>query len=82
MLSSVYSAVDKVGKALGGVLFMFFLSLIGFVESADGQIAGQTPEVIRGIGIAYIVAPAVLHVSSILILNRYRLSSADLVEPA
>lgn len=81
VLSSVYSAVDKVGNALGGVLFMFFLSLIGFVESADGQMAGQTPEVIRGIGIAYIVAPAVLHVSSIFILNRYKLSSVDLREP-
>lgn len=81
VLSSVYSAVDKVGNALGGVLFMFFLSLIGFVESADGQMAGQTPVVIRGIGIAYIVAPAVLHVSSIFILNRYKLSSVDLREP-
>ncbi len=81
VLSSVYSAVDKVGNALGGVLFMFFLSLVGFVESADGQMAAQTPEVIRGIGIAYIVAPAVLHVSSLFILNRYKLSSADLREP-
>jgi GPH family glycoside/pentoside/hexuronide:cation symporter len=78
VLSSVYSAVDKVGNALGGVLFMFFLSLVGFVESADGQIAEQTPRVIRWIGIAYIVAPAVLHVSSILVLNRYRLESADM----
>jgi GPH family glycoside/pentoside/hexuronide:cation symporter len=82
VLSSVYSAVDKVGNALGGVLFMFFLALIGFVESSDGQMAGQTPEVIRGIGIAYIVGPAVLHASSIFILNRYKLNSADLEGPA
>lgn len=81
VLSSVYSAVDKVGNALGGVLFMFFLSLIGFVESTDGQMARQTPDVIRGIGLAYVVAPAVLHASSIFILNRYRLSSADLRAP-
>jgi len=81
VLSSVYSAVDKVGNALGGVLFMFFLSLIGFMESSDGQMAAQTPEVIRGIGVAYIVAPAVLHLSSILILNRYKLNSAALQEP-
>lgn len=81
VLSSVYSAVDKVGNALGGVLFMFFLAVIGFVESADGQMAQQTPEVIRGIGIAYIVAPAVLHASSILILNRYRLGGGDLPAP-
>ena len=78
VLSSVYSAVDKVGNALGGVLFMFFLSLVGFVESADGQMAEQSPEVVRWIGIAYVVAPAVLHVSSIFILNRYRLRAADL----
>ena len=80
VLSSVYSAVDKVGNALGGVLFMFFLSLIGFVESSDGQLVAQTPEVIRGIGIAYIVAPALLHAGSILILNRYRLTREDLIE--
>ena len=80
VLSSVYSAVDKVGNALGGVLFMFFLALIGFVESSDGQLVAQTPEVIRGIGIAYIVAPALLHAGSILILNRYRLTHEDLVE--
>jgi len=77
VLSSVYSAVDKVGNALGGVLFMFFLSLIGFVESSDGQMAAQSPAVIRWIGVAYIVAPAALHVSSILILNRYKLNIAE-----
>ena len=72
-LSAVYSAVDKIGNALGGVLFMFFLSLIGFVESEGGTFAEQTPEVLRGITLAYVVAPAVLHLSSIWILNRYRL---------
>ncbi|MBL8226616.1 MAG: MFS transporter [Chromatiales bacterium] len=77
-LSAVYSAVDKIGNALGSTLFLFFLSLIGFVESRDGSIVEQTPGVLRGISLAYIVAPALLHAGSIFILNRYRLDPRQL----
>lgn len=77
-LSAVYSAVDKIGNALGSTLFLFFLSLIGFVESRDGSLVEQTPEVLRGISLAYIVAPALLHAGSIFILNRYRLDPGQL----
>lgn len=77
-LSAVYSAVDKIGNALGSTLFLFFLSVIGFVESRDGSLVEQTPEVLRGISLAYIVAPALLHAGSIFILNRYRLDPAEL----
>lgn len=74
-LSSVYSAVDKIGNALGSAIFLVFLSLIGFVESSDGSLARQNDGVLQGIALAYIVVPAVLHASSILILNRYSLKS-------
>jgi GPH family glycoside/pentoside/hexuronide:cation symporter len=77
-LSAVYSAVDKIGNALGSTLFLFFLSVIGFVESRDGSLVEQTPEVLRGISLAYIVAPALLHAGSIFILNRYRLDPGQL----
>jgi GPH family glycoside/pentoside/hexuronide:cation symporter len=72
-LSAVYSAVDKIGNALGGALFLVFLSLIGFVKTSDGSIAPQPESVLHWIRIAYVVVPAVLHASSIFILNRYRL---------
>jgi len=72
-LSAVYSAVDKIGNALGSTLFLLFLSVIGFVESRDGSLVEQTPGVLQGISLAYIVAPALLHAGSIFILNRYRL---------
>jgi len=72
-LSAVYSAVDKIGNALGSALFLALLSIIGFVESSDGSIVEQTDEVLRWITLAYVVAPALLHSGSILILNRYRL---------
>jgi glycoside/pentoside/hexuronide:cation symporter, GPH family len=72
-LSAVYSAVDKIGNALGSAIFLGFLSLIGFVESKGGSLAPQTPEVLRWITLAYVVAPALLHAGSIFILNRYRL---------
>lgn len=76
-LSAVYSAVDKVGNALGAAIFLGVLSLVGFVESTDGSLLPQDGHVLRGIQLAYIVAPAVLHVSSIFILNRYRLPATD-----
>lgn len=81
-LSAVYSAVDKIGNALGAALFLGFLSLVGFVESADGSLPAQTDAVLRSITLAYVVAPALLHLSSILILNRYRLDPGELRGPA
>jgi len=72
-LSSVYSAVDKVGNALGSAVFLVFLSFIGFVESSDGSMAPQSDSVNTWIAFAYILVPAILHLSSILILNRYKL---------
>jgi len=79
-LSSIYSAVDKVGNAVGSAIFLAVLSIIGFVESADGSFPEQTEEVRRWIMIFYIVVPALLHSGSVLILNRYRLTKEDLQE--
>jgi GPH family glycoside/pentoside/hexuronide:cation symporter len=78
VLSSIYSAVDKVGNALGSAIFLAFLSIIGFVESSDGSLAEQSESVLQGIAIAYVVVPALLHSGSILILNRYKLDSDGL----
>ena len=76
-LSSVYSAVDKVGNALGSALFLGFLSIIGFVESSDGSMPQQTEAVNQWIAFAYILVPALLHSGSILILNRYQLNEQE-----
>lgn len=81
-LSSVYSAVDKVGNAIGAAVFLAFLSYIGFVESDDGSFPQQTDEVLRGITLFYILVPAILHSGSIFILNRYRLSVPELLPGA
>lgn len=78
-LSAVYSAVDKIGNAVGAALFLAFLSLVGFVESSDGSLVEQGEGVLRGIWFAYVIAPALLHTGSILILNRYKLREQDLV---
>jgi GPH family glycoside/pentoside/hexuronide:cation symporter len=72
-LSSVYSAVDKVGNALGSAIFLAFLSVIGFVESSDGSLPEQSESVLQWIAVAYVVVPALLHSGSILILNKYKL---------
>ncbi len=78
VLSSVYSAVDKIGNALGSAILLAFLALVGFVESSDGSLPEQSDNVVWWISIAYVVAPALLHASSILILNRYKLKTEDL----
>jgi GPH family glycoside/pentoside/hexuronide:cation symporter len=76
-LSSIYSAVDKVGNAVGGAIFLLMLSVVGFVESADGSFPQQSDSVVNGIKIFYILVPAMLHAGSIFILNRYRLVPGD-----
>ena len=43
-LSSIYSAVDKIGNALGSAIFLAFLSLVGFVESNDGSLPQQSED--------------------------------------
>ncbi len=78
-LSSIYSAVDKVGNAVGSALFLAMLSIVGFVGSDDGSFPEQTEEVRRWIMIFYIIVPALLHAGSIFILNRYHLTNEDLV---
>ena len=76
-LSSIYSAVDKVGNALGSAIFLAFLSIIGFVESSDGSLPEQSESVLQWIAIAYVAVPALLHSGSILILNKYQLQDDD-----
>jgi len=72
-LSSIYSAVDKIGNAMGSALFLAFLSVVGFVESSDGSLPAQSDSVLQWIALGYVVVPAFLHASSIFILNRYDL---------
>ena len=50
------------------------------MESNDGSFPTQTDDVLRSILMFYILAPAILHAGSILILNRYKLTEADLAE--
>jgi len=80
VLSSVYSAVDKIGNALGAAILLAFLAMVGFVESSDGSLPEQPESVVRWIRLAYVLAPALLHASSILLLNRYKLHPQDLQE--
>jgi len=70
--------VDKIGNALGSALFLAFLAGIGFIESTDGGIAQQEESVLNWIAIAYVIVPALLHVSSVFILNRYELNPEEL----
>ncbi|MFQ5633958.1 MAG: MFS transporter [Gammaproteobacteria bacterium] len=81
-LSAIYSAVDKIGNAVGSAIFLAMLSAIGFIESTDGSFLPQSNDVLRGIMIFYILVPAILHSGSILILNRYRLTTDGQQRPA
>jgi len=77
-LSSIYSAVDKVGNAMGSAIFLAMLSIVGFVETSDGSFPEQSERVLHGIMIFYIIVPALLHSGSIFILTRYHLTNDDL----
>ena len=74
----IIGAAYKVGNALGSAIFLVFLSIIGFVESSDGTLPEQSESVLQWIAIAYVIAPALLHSGSILILNRYKLDETEL----
>jgi len=78
-LSSVYSATEKISFALGAVFFGFILSATGFVESTGSEFVAQPDSAITGIMIGFVVLPAVLHLSSLLILRKYHLPKEDLV---
>jgi Na+/melibiose symporter-like transporter len=77
-LSAVYSAVDKACNALGSVIFVLFLSAIGFVTTNDGTFAKQSDDAIRAIWFFFILGPVLLHWSSIFILRKYDLTDEQL----
>lgn len=78
-LSSVYSATEKASFAIGASLFGVILSLSGFVEGKNNVIPEQPESAVAGIMIGFIVFPALLHLTSLLILRKYHLPKEDLV---
>ena len=78
-LSAVYSATEKISFALGAVIFGFVLSATGFVESTGGELVEQPGSAIIGIMMGFAILPALLHLSSLLILRKYHLPKEELV---
>ena len=79
-LSAVYSATEKISFAMGAVLFGLLLSATGFVESSGGKYMEQPASAIAGIMAGFVVIPALLHLSSLLVLRHYDLPRDKLVE--
>lgn len=66
LLSGIFTAVEKLGFALGPLIAGFALSLSGFQSSSTG-IAQQTPAAITGIVVTFSAIPAVGVVLSLVV---------------
>ena len=78
VLSSVYSATEKASFAIGASMFGVILSLSGFIEGKNNVLPEQPDSAVAGIMIGFIVFPALLHLTSLLILRRYNLPKEKL----
>ena len=82
ILTGIWTAGEKVGLAFGPLIAGNILAFSGFIESSSGVIAVQPESAIQGIQIAVSVVPAVLVLSSLLLLRNYNLSlNTETVSP-
>ena len=72
LYSGIFSAIEKVGFALGPAIAGIILSVGGFAGSKSGDVAAQTPQAIATLTLAFCVYPAVVKVLGLLIFTRYR----------
>jgi len=77
ILGTMYATL-KLGMAAGSFVTSILLDLTGF-QSGVGA-AGQTPEAIEGIKLAYTIAPLALWTCAFLVLRYYRLDEASHLE--
>ena len=73
IFTGVWTAAEKTGIAIGALASGSILSAFGFVETVAGEMAVQSPETLTGILLAFSVAPVVLFLVSLPVINRYHL---------
>jgi GPH family glycoside/pentoside/hexuronide:cation symporter len=68
--SGFWLAAEKLAFALGVLVVGIVLGAFGFVESANGAHAHQTPHAILGVGVAYCGVNMVIYLASIVAVRR------------
>ena len=72
LYSGVFSAIEKVGFALGPAIAGIILSVGGFVGGKSGDALPQTPTALTTLLFAFCAYPAILKLASLLIFARYK----------
>lgn len=72
LYSGIFSAVEKVGFALGPAISGIILSMGGFVGSKSADVIVQSPQAITTLTLAFCAYPVALKLLSLLIFTRYK----------
>jgi GPH family glycoside/pentoside/hexuronide:cation symporter len=75
--NGVWLAAEKVAFALGTLIIGLVLSWFGYVETDTGVGQAQPASALVGIKIGYIALPIVFHLSSLVLLARYKLPASS-----
>jgi Na+/melibiose symporter-like transporter len=78
IFSGVWLAADKGGIAVGSFFASLVLALTGFIESHELSAVAQPVSALTGIALNASLFPALLMLSSLLVLRRYHLTQNDL----
>ncbi|MCI2959205.1 MFS transporter [Agromyces atrinae] len=78
IFGGVWTAGETTGMALGATLLTIVLAVTGYTASVAGEVSVQSSEAVTGIALAFSLIPALLVVTSIAVMNRYRLRRADI----
>jgi GPH family glycoside/pentoside/hexuronide:cation symporter len=69
--SGLWLANEKLGFAGGALIVGIVIGLFGFVSSAGGMSATQTPTAVFGIGFTYCGVNMIIYLASILVMRRF-----------
>lgn len=78
IFAGIYTTVEKLSFALGGVFAGFILQWYGYQSSVSGQVVVQSEQAIRGIYLLAAAVPAVLMLLSCIPLLLYPLKESEL----
>lgn len=76
--SGVWTAGETMGMAFGATALTLVLAVTGYAERIAGETVEQSGTAVTGIILSFSVVPALLIVTSLLPLRRYRLRRADI----
>lgn len=80
VFSSIYAFMEKVAFAIGPGLMGVLFAVAGFVPSTGGQIVEQSASAVHALYAGIAIIPALLTLTSFMIMTRYRLNEQALAD--